>query len=90
MTERRLKIDAEHAATFADAAGEIATQALNGLSEAARRNLAEQMPHGSLYLHVQLHPAFIVVLAFAPNDSESPRSKLRVGLASRRMRSSGS
>ena len=76
MTERRaIPMDTEQAALFAETAAAITTAALNGLSDAARAGIDARIAQGAqLYLHVQMLPEYIVVLALdaAPGDSAQP------------------
>jgi hypothetical protein len=74
MTGKTIPMDTDQAATFAEACGSITTSALNGLSEAARANIAAQIEKGGveLYLHVQMLPEYIVVLALAGDPSKPP------------------
>jgi hypothetical protein len=70
------EIDEELAAAFASAAAEIATTVLNSLSEESRRAVAKRMQHGPLFLHVQLYPELVVVLALDSTDPAVPPFEL--------------
>jgi hypothetical protein len=80
MTDRqKIQMDADAAATFAEAAATITTNALNGLSEAARPGIDARITRGAeLYLHVQMLPEYIVVLALDPKPGDPASSPLEI------------
>jgi hypothetical protein len=63
-----IEIDAELIEELMRSSSAIAEKGLNALSENLRSKLAGMLASGSLYLHVQLHPAPSIVLAFDPSD----------------------
>lgn len=70
---RAIPMDTEQAALFAETAASITTAALNGLSEAARAGVAARLQAGGqLYLHVQMAPEYVVVLALDPGPGMPP------------------
>lgn len=63
----KITMDHDAATTFGEAAASIATSALSGLSPEALAGVnARLQAGGNLYLHVQLVPTFVVVLALDP------------------------
>jgi hypothetical protein len=70
------EIDDELAAAFASAAAEIATTVLNSLSEEARKRVAARTQHDALYLHVQIYPQYLGVLALDSTDPVVPPFEL--------------
>jgi hypothetical protein len=80
MTERRaIPMDVDQAALFAETAAAITTSALNGLSEAARAGVDARITQGAeLYLHVQMLPNYIVVLALDPKPGDPASAPLEI------------
>ncbi len=76
---RAIPMDAEQAALFAETAAAITTAALNGLSDAARAGVAARIEAGAeLYLHVQMLPEYIVVLALDPVPGDPSQAPLEL------------
>lgn len=76
---RAIPMDAEQAALFAETAASITTAALNGLSEGARAGVAARLQAGGqLYLHVQMVPEYVVVLALDPAPGDSACAPLEI------------
>lgn len=80
MTERRaIPMDTDQAALFAETAAAITTSALNGLSAAARAGVDARIAAGAeLYLHVQMLPNYIVVLALDPGPADPTQAPLEL------------
>jgi hypothetical protein len=80
MTERRkIEMDADAAAIFAEAAATITTNALNGLPDGARAGVAARIEAGGeLYLHVQMLPNYVVVLALDPAPGDPSKVPLEI------------
>jgi hypothetical protein len=71
-----LTIDAAKAARLSELAAEIALAALDDVDAATKKRLAAQLEGATLYLHVQIHPRRLVILATDPSDPTAPPVEL--------------
>jgi hypothetical protein len=76
MSKIRLTIDAEKAAKISELAAEIVLTALDDANADMKKTLAAQLDKGTLYLHVQVHPSRLVILASDPSDPDLPPIEL--------------
>jgi hypothetical protein len=79
MSERTTTapMDADQTAIFAEACASITTSAFAGLSERVKQTtLAILARGGNLYVHAQMVPEFIVVLALDTGDPNVPNMEL--------------
>lgn len=78
MVERTTApMDDEQARIFGEACASITTSAMDGLSDKIKAGVINRLQQGgSLYLHVQMVPDFVVVLALDPGDPAKPNMEL--------------
>lgn len=70
-------MDDEQARIFGEACASITSSAMDALTDSIRAGVINRLQQGgNLYLHVQMIPEFVVVLALDPGDPAKPNMEI--------------